>query len=184
VLAAKDSGLLVPAAATPWPRASPSRATAGRARDFLDERLAATSPAPRRPALLLDAVLAPGGVCPTLCDAMEAAGPYGAGWPARASRPGPVRIVKADVVGNGHLRLIVAGDDGRASRRSPFGWRTACSARRCSPPLRTASSGSRPHQARRLERPPQRRTPPRRRGVGRLDRRQVVLGAGFASLAV
>jgi single-stranded-DNA-specific exonuclease len=36
----------------------------------------------------------------------------------RLARPrvaaGPVRIVKADVVGDGHLRLVVAGDDGRS----------------------------------------------------------------------
>jgi single-stranded-DNA-specific exonuclease len=36
---------------------------------------------------------------------------------------GPVRIVKADVVGSGHLRLIVAGDDGR--RIKAIGFRMA-----------------------------------------------------------
>ena len=65
-------------------------------------------------------MLAPGGVCPQLCDALEAGGPYGAGWPAPRVAAGPVRIVKADIVGQGHLRLIVAGDDGRAIKAIAF----------------------------------------------------------------
>jgi single-stranded-DNA-specific exonuclease len=77
-------------------------------------------------ALLLDAILAPGGVCPSLCDALEAGGPYGAGWPAPRVAAGPVRVVKADVVGNGHLRLIVAGEDGRSLKA--IGFRMAASA--------------------------------------------------------
>jgi single-stranded-DNA-specific exonuclease len=81
--------------------------------EFLNERLEAdVGRASQDRALLLDAVLAPGGVCPTLCDALDGGGPYGAGWPAPRVAAGPVSVVKADVVGNGHLRLIVAGDDG------------------------------------------------------------------------
>ncbi|HMC92415.1 MAG TPA: single-stranded-DNA-specific exonuclease RecJ, partial [Allosphingosinicella sp.] len=72
---------------------------------------------------LLDALVAPGGVCPALCDALETGGPYGVGWPAPRVAAGPVRIVKADVVGSGHLRLIVAGDDGR--RVKAIGFRLA-----------------------------------------------------------
>ena len=72
---------------------------------------------------LAEAVLAPGGVCAMLCDALDQAGPYGAGWPAPRVAAGPVRIVKADVVGSGHLRLVVAGDDGR--RLKAIGFRLA-----------------------------------------------------------
>jgi len=51
---------------------------------------------------LLDAVLAPRGICPELCEAMDAGGPYGAGWPAPRVAAGPVRIVKAgDQIGQG-----------------------------------------------------------------------------------
>jgi len=71
-------------------------------------------------ALMLDALLAPGGVCPELCDALEAGGPYGAGWPGPRVAAGPVHIVKADVVGANHLRLIVAGDDGRRIKAIAF----------------------------------------------------------------
>jgi single-stranded-DNA-specific exonuclease len=70
-------------------------------------------------ALLLDAVLAPRRINPAVVDAMEAGGPYGMGWPAPRVAAGPVTDVKGDVVGTDHVRLIVAGDDGAASRRSP-----------------------------------------------------------------
>jgi single-stranded-DNA-specific exonuclease len=122
VLAAKDSGLLIAGGG----HAMAAGLTVARERldglvEFLDERLSADVARGRHgKALLLDAVLAPGGVCPTLCEAMDAGGPYGAGWPAPRVAAGPVRIVKADVVGNGHLRLVVAGDDGRRIKAIAF----------------------------------------------------------------
>jgi single-stranded-DNA-specific exonuclease len=122
ILAAKDSGLLVAGGG----HAMAAGLTVARDKvealaDFLDERLGADVAAGRDGrALLLDAVLAPGGVCPDLCDALEAGGPYGAGWPAPRVAAGPVRIVKADVVGNGHLRVVVAGDDGRRIKTIAF----------------------------------------------------------------
>lgn len=122
VMAAKDLGLLVAGGG----HAMAAGLTVERGRieafcDFLDERLAADVARSRDDrALLLDAVLAPGGVCPDLCDALDAGGPYGAGWPAPRVAAGPVRVIKADVVGNGHLRLIVAGDDGRRIKAIAF----------------------------------------------------------------
>ena len=70
--------------------------------------------------MLLDALLAPGGVAGGLCDALDAAGPYGAGWPARASPPGPARLIKAGIVGNGHVRGIACGDDGKSFKWIAF----------------------------------------------------------------
>jgi single-stranded-DNA-specific exonuclease len=122
VLAAKDSGLLI--AGGGHAMACGVTVSADRIEalsDFLEERLAAdVARASDGRALLLDAILAPGGVCPTLCDALDQGGPYGAGWPAPRVVAGPVRIVKADVVGNGHLRLVVAGDDGRRIKAIAF----------------------------------------------------------------
>jgi single-stranded-DNA-specific exonuclease len=122
VLAAKESGLLIAGGG----HAMAAGLTVASDRlealaDFLDERLAGDVARGRDDrALLLDAVLAPGGVCPDLCDAMDGGGPYGAGWPAPRIAAGPVRIVKADVVGNGHLRIVVAGDDGRRIKAIAF----------------------------------------------------------------
>jgi len=122
VLAAKDSGLLIAggghamaAGLTVAPGAIDALS------DFLDERLAADVARSRDDrALLLDALVAPRGICASYCDALEAGGPYGAGWPGPRVAAGPVGIVKADVVGNGHLRLIAAGDDGRRVKAIAF----------------------------------------------------------------
>jgi single-stranded-DNA-specific exonuclease len=89
--------------------------------DFLDERLSADVARSRDDrALLLDALVAPRGICAAYCDALEAGGPYGAGWPGPRVAAGPVAIVKADVVGSGHLRVIAAGEDGRRVKAIAF----------------------------------------------------------------
>jgi single-stranded-DNA-specific exonuclease len=140
VMAAKDLGLLVAGGG----HAMAAGLTVERGKiealgDFLDERLAADVARSRDDrALLLDAVLAPGGVCPDLCDALEAGGPYGAGWPAPRVAAGPVRVIKADVVGNGHLRLVVAGDDGRRIKAIAF--------RMAASPLGEAMLAAPPHR--------------------------------------
>jgi single-stranded-DNA-specific exonuclease len=122
VLAAKDSGLLI--AGGGHAMACGVTVAADQIEvlaDFLEERLAEdVARATDGRALLLDAILAPGGVCPTLCDALDQGGPYGAGWPAPRVAAGPVRVVKADIVGNGHLRVVVAGDDGRRIKTIAF----------------------------------------------------------------
>ena len=122
VLAAKDSGLLVAGgghamAAGLTVAADKLDALA----DFLDERLApAVARARDDRALLIDAVLAPAGVNPDFVAAIEAGGPYGAGWPSPLIAAGPMRVIKADVVGNGHLRAVMAGDDGRSIKTIAF----------------------------------------------------------------
>jgi single-stranded-DNA-specific exonuclease len=122
VLAAKDSGLLVAGgghamAAGLTVAADKLDALA----NFLDERLASSVARARdERALLIDAVLAPAGVNPDFVAAIEAGGPYGAGWPAPLVAAGPMRVIKADVVGNGHLRAIMAGEDGRSIKTIAF----------------------------------------------------------------
>ncbi|APZ99944.1 single-stranded-DNA-specific exonuclease RecJ [Sphingopyxis sp. QXT-31] len=88
---------------------------------FLNERLAAdVERASGDRALLIDAVLAPRGISPLWCEAIESAGPYGAGWPAPRVATGPVRIVEAGIVGTDHVRLIVSGDDGARFKAIAF----------------------------------------------------------------
>lgn len=82
-------------------------------RDFLDERLGRdVERAMASRALSLDLSLSPRGLRPILVEQMEAAGPYGVGWPAPRVAVGPVTLIKADIVGQGHVRLIAAGQDG------------------------------------------------------------------------
>jgi single-stranded-DNA-specific exonuclease len=55
-----------------------------------------------------------------LVRSLEAGGPYGAGWPSPRVAAGPVRLVKVDIVGNGHVRAIATGDDGRGFKAVAF----------------------------------------------------------------
>lgn len=122
VLAAKDSGLLI--AGGGHAMAAGLTVAADRIdalADFLDDRLSAhVAKARDDRALLIDAVLAPTGVNPDFVAAIEQGGPYGAGWPAPLIAAGPMRVIKADIVGNGHLRAIMAGEDGRSVKTVAF----------------------------------------------------------------
>jgi single-stranded-DNA-specific exonuclease len=122
VLAAKDSGLLL-AGGGHVMAAGLTVAPGGiePLRTFLHERMAADVEASRGGrALLLDALLAPGGVAASLCDALDSAGPYGAGWPAPRVAAGPVRLIRPGIVGNGHVRAIACGDDGKSFKFIAF----------------------------------------------------------------
>jgi len=122
VLAAKDSGLLsaggghAMAAGLTLP---PGGLEAFR--EFINDRLAAdVEKSLGERALLLDALLAPGGVAGALCDALDAAGPYGAGWPGPRVAAGPAKLLKVGIVGDGHVRGIASGDDGKSFRWIAF----------------------------------------------------------------
>ncbi len=73
-----------------------------------------------RQELKLDLAVAPRGLTPDLVESMERAGPFGMGWPGPRVAVGPVRLVKADVVGTDHLRLIASGDDGASFKAIAF----------------------------------------------------------------
>ena len=122
VLAAKDSGLLI--AGGGHAMAAGLTLPAGGLepfRTFINERLSADIEKARGDrALLLDALLAPGGVAGALCDALDAAGPYGAGWPSPRVAAGPVRLLKTGIVGDGHVRGLGCGDDGKTFKWIAF----------------------------------------------------------------
>lgn len=122
IIAAREAGLLVAGGG----HAMAAGLTIEPARladfaEFLDTRLARDVERARAgAAMLLDLALAPGGLTPDLVETLEAAGPYGVGWPAPRVAIGPVRIVKADIVGKDHLRLIASGNDGRSFKAIAF----------------------------------------------------------------
>jgi single-stranded-DNA-specific exonuclease len=122
VLAAKDSGLLVAggghamAAGLTLPKGGLEAFRA-----FIDERLAAdVERSLGGRALLVDAVLTPGGVVGGLCDSLDRAGPYGAGWPSPKIVAGPARLIRTGIVGDGHVRGLASGDDGKSFKWIAF----------------------------------------------------------------
>jgi single-stranded-DNA-specific exonuclease len=122
VLAAKDSELLIAGGGHAM-AAGLTLAPGGLEafRDFIAERLAADVAKSRGDrALLLDALIAPGGVAASLCDALDTAGPYGAGWPSPRVAAGPARLIKVGIVGEGHVRGIACGDDGKSFKWIAF----------------------------------------------------------------
>jgi single-stranded-DNA-specific exonuclease len=122
ILAAKDEGLIV--AGGGHAMAAGLTVSADKIDalgDFLDARLSADiAKASEDRSLLLDAIVATGGVTPSFVEALEAGGPYGMGWPAPRIAAGPMRVVKADIVGKDHVRVIMAGDDGRSLKCVAF----------------------------------------------------------------
>jgi single-stranded-DNA-specific exonuclease len=116
VLAAKDSGLLLAGGGHAMAAGLTLPSGGLRAfREFINERLAsAVEKARSDRALLLDAILAPGGVAGSLCDMLDAAGPYGAGWPSPRVAAGPARLLKTTIVGDGHVRGLACGNDGKS----------------------------------------------------------------------
>lgn len=122
IIAAKDHGLLV--AGGGHAMAAGLTITADKIEalaEFLDERLAVDiARAGDGRAMLIDALLSPRGLNPEFVSAVERGGPYGMGWPAPRVVAGPVRIVKCDIVGNGHVRAIVMGDDGGRFKAMAF----------------------------------------------------------------
>ena len=89
--------------------------------DWLDQRLERQVAAARvAQVMMLDLALAPGGLTAELVETLERAGPFGVGWPGPRIAIGPVRLVKSDVVGSDHVRIIAAGEDGRSFKAIGF----------------------------------------------------------------
>lgn len=89
--------------------------------DRLDDRLSiAVSRAQASQTLKLDLAVAPRGLHPDLIETLEEGGPYGIGWPGPKVAVGPVHLIKADIVGTDHLRLIVGGQDGGSIKAIAF----------------------------------------------------------------
>ena len=89
--------------------------------DWLDSHLESqVARASAKSEMLLDLAIAPGGMTAELTLVLDKGGPYGVGWPGPRVAVGPVRLVKCDIVGNDHLRVIAAGDDGKSFKAIAF----------------------------------------------------------------
>lgn len=122
IIAAREAGLLVAGGGHAMAcglTIDPARLDA--LADWLDDRLARDVIGARSAqSLLLDLSLTPGGLRPALVEALEAAGPFGIGWPGPRVAVGPVRLVKCDLVGTDHVRMIATGADGHSFKAIAF----------------------------------------------------------------
>lgn len=122
VLAAKDAGLLMAGgghamAAGVTLAADQVPALA----EFLGDRIAADVglvTAVRQ--LSIDAAIGPRGMDLHLHEALELAGPYGQGWAAPRLVSGPWRTVDVRIVGENHVRAVLAGVDGARIKTIAF----------------------------------------------------------------
>jgi single-stranded-DNA-specific exonuclease len=114
IIAAREAGLLIAGGGHAMAAGlTIDRANVAALTRFLGDRLGPAVAAARAGgALKLDLAVAPGGLTAALADELALAGPYGAGWPHPRVAAGPFAIVDRRVVGNGHLRLVLAGADG------------------------------------------------------------------------
>ena len=122
IIAAREAGLLEAGGGHAMAAGLTIRAEAVAAfADWLDARLSgAVSAARTGNTMLVDLSLAPGGLTPDLVSALDAAGPFGMGWPGPRIALGPLRMIKADIVGANHLRMIVGGIDGGSFKAIAF----------------------------------------------------------------
>ena len=122
IIAARESGLLVAGGGHAMAAGLTIEADRLDAfSDWLDERLAKdVARASAGQSTVLDLAVSPGGLVPDLVETLEGAGPFGMGWPGPRLAVGPVRLVKCDVVGTGHVRIVASGDDGRSFKAIGF----------------------------------------------------------------
>jgi single-stranded-DNA-specific exonuclease len=113
VVAARQSGLLVNggghAMAAGFTVAAESEPAF---RAFLAERIATAAPDGLTPTLRIDAALQPTGATMALANMLERLAPFGAGNARPRFALSAARVVRADVVGENHLRCILTGEGG------------------------------------------------------------------------
>ena len=86
---------------------------------FLSERIASQfQDAPPSNGLAIDGSLKAAGATRELFETLEAAGPYGAGYPVPRFALPAVDVVNARIVGKGHVSLMLAGAEGRGRLRA------------------------------------------------------------------
>jgi single-stranded-DNA-specific exonuclease len=122
IIGAKDKGLLIAGGGHAMAAGlTVEEAKVGELADWLDAQLgAAVARVSAERTVTLDLALAPGGLTPDLVETLESAGPFGVGWPAPRIAVGPVRLVRAELVGSDHVRVIAGGQDGKSFKAIAF----------------------------------------------------------------
>ena len=122
ITAARQAGLLVNGGGHPMAAGfTVERERLAALTAFLHERLGAAVDAQAgAPSLGLDGALGVEGATPALLEVLEAAGPYGAGNPEPRFAVAGARLLRADIVGRGHVRCQLAGKSGKRLKGIAF----------------------------------------------------------------
>jgi single-stranded-DNA-specific exonuclease len=122
VLAAREAGLLVNGGGHPMAAGlTVAEARLGALQDFLDRRLGRQiANVGYQAALGLDGALQPRGATAELLGQLERLAPFGTGNPEPRFALPAVKIVRARVVGEDHLRCILDGSDGGSLKAIAF----------------------------------------------------------------
>jgi single-stranded-DNA-specific exonuclease len=124
VIAARQAGLLINggghAMAAGFTVASDRVAAL---RDFLGERLSAATGGPIEPVLEIDGTIAAAAATVELAQLVARLGPFGSGNPEPRFAVADLRVLRSEVVGEGHVRAILAGNG--ATRLKAMAFRSA-----------------------------------------------------------
>lgn len=121
VIAARQSGLLKAGGGHAMAAGfTVSRDKLAEFHDFMSERLQAQLDGELVPLLELDGALDAGAVSADLVETLAQVGPFGSGNPEPRFAITAARVVKADVVGSGHVRLMLAGAGGKRLKAIAF----------------------------------------------------------------
>lgn len=114
VTAARQAGLLLAGGGHAMAAGiTVSRDRLAELRAFLSERIARQAETlPRQASLTVDAVLAARAANRELLDTLDQIGPFGAGHAEPRFAIAACNLVRCDVVGNGHVRVVATGGDG------------------------------------------------------------------------
>ena len=90
---------------------------------FLSQAVAATEGVAELPVLEIDAVVSAAALGEQLANSFSVLAPFGAGNPEPRIAVADLRIIRADIVGNGHVRVVATAADG--ARVSAIAFRAA-----------------------------------------------------------
>jgi single-stranded-DNA-specific exonuclease len=87
---------------------------------FLNERMASAAGGPVVPLLEIDGAIAGAAATPELAQMVERLAPFGSGNPEPRFAVTDLRVVRGEVVGDGHVRLLLAGNGGTRLKAIAF----------------------------------------------------------------
>ena len=121
VIAARQAGLLINGGGHAM--AAGFTVAAERVADlaaFLNERMASAAGGPVVPLLEIDGAIAGAAATPELAQMVERLAPFGSGNPEPRFAVTDLRVVRGEVVGDGHVRLLLAGNGGTRLKAIAF----------------------------------------------------------------